>query len=309
MNQELQYLKLLKKVYKVKKKSKNRTDIDSFSQFGAQMRFDLSKEFPLITTKKIHWKSIVMELIWLLRGETNVTFLKKHQVRIWDEWADAKGDLGPVYGKQWRKWESFKLIPKCLIDSKFQNYKHIGTSFHDVLPLEILHCEIDQLKNVIERLKTNPECRRLIISAWNVSDLSEMALPPCHSFFQFSVIDGVLDLQLYQRSADMFLGVPFNIASYALLLHLVANECNLKVGSFVHTLGNYHLYDNLRDQAGIQLSRAPMKLPTVKINLAPGELMKFIDQDVSEMEWKDIQKLIVLENYVSHEKLDGKVAI
>lgn len=279
MKGEAQYLKLLNRLLKTKNKGKNRTDTDSFSIFGEQMRFDLRKGFPLITTKKVHWKSVVIELLWLMRGETNIAFLKKHNVRIWNEWADENGDLGPVYGKQWRRWDS----------------KSIG--------------EIDQLKLIIERIKTNPECRRLIVSSWNVGELPEMALPPCHSFFQFNVTNGRLDLQLYQRSADMFLGVPFNIASYSLLLHLVAHECGLEVGEFIHTLGNYHLYENHRDQAEIQVKRKPLPLPSLKICIRRGDLFKFIDELSTNMSWQDIQNYIVLENYQSHEKIEGKVSV
>lgn len=309
MHQEQQYLKLLNKVLKLKKKSSNRTDVDCYSAFGAQMQFDLSKGFPLITTKKVHWKSLVVELLWLMKGDTNITFLKKHDVRIWDEWADKDGNLGPVYGKQWRKWEDFKVVPFGPTDSKYSSFENRGVVVENETSHNIMYREIDQLTNVIEGIKANPTCRRLIISAWNVGDVPDMKLPPCHSFFQFNVSNGKLDLQLYQRSADMFLGVPFNIASYSLLVHLIANECGLEVGSFIHTLGNYHLYENHREQAGEQLTRTPMEFPSLKINLKPGELMNFIDHQISNLSWEEIKKVIVLSNYKSHEKIEGKVAV
>ena len=222
----------------------DRTGTGTKSVFGYQMRFDLKKGFPLVTTKKCHLKSIVHELLWFLKGETNVGYLQENGVRIWNEWADEHGDLGPVYGKQWRSWESIS---------------------GDV---------IDQIKEAIDLIKTNPESRRIIVSAWNVGELKEMALMPCHAFFQFYVADGHLSCQLYQRSADVFLGVPFNIASYALLTHMMAQACGLKAGDFVHTLGDAHLYLNHLDQAQLQLQRTPLKQPTLKLN----PLIKDIDQ-------------------------------
>ena len=213
----------------------DRTGTGVRSLFGRQVRFDLSQGFPLITTKRLHLKAIVRELIWFLRGDTNIAYLKAHGVSIWDEWADANGDLGPVYGKQWRAWEG----PD-------------GKSY-------------DQIGWLVEEIRRNPDSRRLIVSAWNVADIGRMKLPPCHCLFQFNVSEGKLSCQLYQRSADIFLGVPFNIASYALLTHLIARECGLGVGDFVHTFGDAHLYRNHEDQAREQLSRQPRPLPKLKL--------------------------------------------
>ena len=207
-----------------------------FLSFGYQMRFDLSEGFPMVTTKKLHLRSIVHELLWFLKGDTNVKYLQENGVRIWNEWADENGDLGPVYGKQWRKWEAK--------DGRI----------------------IDQVEQAIEQIKNNPNSRRIIVSAWNVGELDEMALMPCHAFFQFHVADGKLNCQLYQRSADVFLGVPFNIASYALLTHMMAQVCGLEAGTFVHTLGDAHLYMNHLDQAREQISREPLPLPTLKLD-------------------------------------------
>ena len=229
-----EYLDLLKKVKDSGKPKGDRTGTGTVSIFGHQMRFNLQESFPLLTTKKIHFKSVAYELLWFLRGDTNTKYLKDNGVSIWDEWADENGDLGPVYGKQWRDWKG-------------------ANGFHD------------QISNVIEQIKTNPNSRRHIVSAWNVAEIPSMALAPCHILFQFYVQDGKLSCQLYQRSADVFLGVPFNIASYALLTHMIANVCNLEVGDFVHTLGDAHLYNNHLTQAEEQLSRSPLEPPQIKV--------------------------------------------
>ncbi|MEC8537932.1 MAG: thymidylate synthase [Bacteroidota bacterium] len=230
------YLKLMKEVLDNGTKKNDRTGVGTLSIFGAQMRFDLGKGFPALTTKKLHLRSIIYELLWFLKGSTNTKFLKDNNVRIWDEWADKNGDLGPVYGHQWRSWMSNDGII------------------------------IDQISELIKNIKQNPNSRRLIVSAWNVGDIPKMALPPCHSFFQFYVSNNKLSCQLYQRSADVFLGLPFNIASYSLLCMMIAQVCNLEVGDFVHTLGDTHLYLNHLDQAKIQLKRIPKELPTMRIN-------------------------------------------
>jgi len=230
------YLKLMKDVLNNGTKKNDRTGVGTLSIFGAQMRFDLEKGFPVLTTKKLHLRSIIYELLWFLKGSTNTKFLKDNNVRIWDEWADENGDLGPVYGHQWRSWKSNDGIM------------------------------IDQISELIKNIKQNPNSRRLIVSAWNVGDIPKMALPPCHSFFQFYVSNNKLSCQLYQRSADVFLGLPFNIASYSLLCMMIAQVCKLEVGDFVHTLGDTHLYLNHLDQAKIQLKRTPKELPTMRIN-------------------------------------------
>ena len=229
-----EYLDLLKKVKDSGKPKGDRTGTGTISIFGHQMRFDLQESFPLLTTKKIHFKSVAYELLWFLKGDTNIKYLKDNGVSIWDEWADENGDLGPVYGKQWRKWQS-------------------ADGMHD------------QISGVIDQIKANPNSRRHIVSAWNVGEIPSMALAPCHILFQFYVQDGKLSCQLYQRSADVFLGVPFNIASYALLTHMIASVCDLEVGDFVHTLGDAHLYTNHLDQAEEQLSRSPLSPPKIKI--------------------------------------------
>ncbi len=227
----------------------DRTGTGTQSVFGYQMRFDLAKGFPLLTTKKVHLKSIIHELLWFLQGSTNIAYLKENGVRIWDEWADENGNLGPVYGYQWRNWP-----------------KPNGES-------------IDQIAKVVDDIKNNPNSRRLIVSAWNVADVDQMKLPPCHAFFQFYVADGKLSCQLYQRSADIFLGVPFNIASYALLTMMVAQVCDLELGDFVHTLGDAHIYANHRDQVHEQLSRTPKALPTMQINSAVKDIFGFKYED------------------------------
>ena len=231
-----QYLDLLRDVRDNGVMKTDRTGVGTKSVFGRQMHFDLNEGFPLLTTKKVHLKSIIYELLWFIAGDTNIAYLKEHGVRIWDEWADENGDLGPVYGHQWRSWPA--------PDGR----------------------TIDQLSNVIEQIKNNPDSRRLIVSAWNVAEVDKMALPPCHSLFQFYVADGKLSCQLYQRSADMFLGVPFNIASYSLLTMMVAQVCGLKLGEFVHTTGDTHIYTNHFEQVDLQLSREPRALPVMKIN-------------------------------------------
>ena len=245
----------------------DRTGTGTISTFGYQMRFDLNEGFPLLTTKKLHLRSIIVELLWFLRGDTNIQYLKDNNVSIWDEWADAQGNLGPVYGYQWRSWPDGKG----------------GT--------------IDQISNVIQQIKTNPDSRRLMVSAWNVADVDTMALPPCHSMFQFYVSEGKLSCQLYQRSADTFLGVPFNIASYALLTMMIAQVCDLKLGDFVHTFGDVHLYNNHLDQVKLQLTRDFRTLPTMKIN---PEVKNIFDFKLEDFE---------LTNYDPHPHIKGAVAV
>ena len=246
-----QYLELMKHVKECGIKKEDRTGTGTLSVFGYQMRFSLDEGFPLITTKKLHLKSIIHELLWFLKGSTNIDYLKEHGVSIWDEWADEKGELGPVYGAQWRSWPT-------------QDGK-----------------SIDQISEVINQIKTNPDSRRLIFSSWNVSEVDNMALPPCHALFQFYVSEGKLSCQLYQRSADIFLGVPFNIASYALLILMVAKVTNLKPGEFIHTLGDAHLYLNHLDQVEEQLLRKPKKLPVMKINKETNRIYEFVYEDFS----------------------------
>ncbi len=243
------YLDLLQHIKSQGTFKSDRTGTGTTSVFGYQMRFNLAEGFPLVTTKKTHLKSIIYELLWFLKGETNIAYLKENNVSIWDEWANENGDLGPVYGKQWRSWEA----PNGQV--------------------------IDQIKDVIHTLKTNPDSRRIIVSAWNVADLPKMALMPCHAFFQFYVANGKLSCQLYQRSADVFLGVPFNIASYALLTMMVAQVCDLGLGDFVWTGGDTHLYSNHMEQVDLQLSREPRALPTMKINPAVKDIFDFTFED------------------------------
>ena len=244
-----QYQQLLRHVLDSGVEKSDRTGTGTRSVFGYQMRFDLRDSFPMVTTKKLHWKSIAHELLWFLSGSTNIGYLKENGVRIWDEWADENGDLGPVYGSQWRSWPTAE-----------------GES-------------IDQISQVIDQIKTNPDSRRLIVSAWNVAEVPNMKLPPCHAFFQFYVANGELSCQLYQRSADVFLGVPFNISSYALLVSMVAAVTRLKPGDFVHTLGDAHLYSNHLDQAKLQLEREPRPLPTLKIDRVPDSIFDFTFDD------------------------------
>ncbi|HNR08967.1 MAG TPA: thymidylate synthase [Saprospiraceae bacterium] len=243
------YLDLLRKILAEGNEKTDRTGTGTRSLFGYQMRFDLSKGFPLLTTKKLHVKSIIHELLWFLKGDTNIAYLKAHGVRIWDEWADPKGDLGPVYGRQWRSWPS--------PDGR----------------------RIDQIQQVLDTIRQNPDSRRILVSAWNVAELDQMALCPCHCLFQFYVSEGRLSCQLYQRSADVFLGVPFNIASYALLTHMVAHVSGLKAGEFIHTFGDVHLYNNHLDQAMEQLSRTPKALPELRINPQVKDLFAFRYED------------------------------
>jgi len=244
-----QYLDLMRHVLEHGHEKSDRTGTGTRSVFGWQMRFDLAAGFPLLTTKKLHTKSIIHELLWFLQGDTNIRYLKDHGVSIWDDWADANGDLGPVYGKQWRRWET--------ADGR----------------------EIDQIALLIDGLKNNPDSRRHLVSAWNPADVPKMKLPPCHALFQFYVAGGKLSCQLYQRSADIFLGVPFNIASYALLTLMVAQVCGYQPGEFVHTLGDAHLYTNHLDQARLQLSRTPGPLPTLRLNPAVKDLLAFRFED------------------------------
>lgn len=262
-----QYHDLLKHVLNTGVKKEDRTGTGTTSVFGYQMRFDLADGFPLLTTKKVHTKSIIHELLWFLKGETNIKYLTDNGVSIWNEWADENGNLGPVYGYQWRSWPS-------------ANGKHI-----------------DQISQVVNQIKNNPDSRRMIVSAWNVGEIENMKLPPCHAFFQFYVADGKLSCQLYQRSADIFLGVPFNIASYALLTQMVAQVCNLKVGEFIHTLGDAHIYSNHFEQVNLQLSRDFRKLP--KLNLNP------LVKDLFDFKFEDI----AIVDYDPHPAIKGDVAV
>ena len=246
-----QYLKLLEHVKQNGQKKEDRTGTGTMSVFGYQMRFNLNESFPLLTTKKVHLKSVIYELLWFLSGDTNIKFLKDNGVSIWNEWADENGNLGPVYGHQWRSWPTSE-----------------GR-------------EIDQISNLINQIKKTPDSRRLIISAWNVGEINKMKLPPCHCFFQFYVADGRLSCQLYQRSADIFLGVPFNIASYALLTQMIAHVCGLECGEFIHTLGDAHIYTNHIDQVNEQLRRKPKKLPQIKINPSVKNIFDFKYEDFS----------------------------
>ncbi|WDI44584.1 thymidylate synthase [Bremerella sp. P1] len=244
-----QYLDLMQRILDEGVEKHDRTGTGTLSVFGHQMRFDLSEGFPVVTTKKLHLRSIIHELLWFLQGDTNIGYLKENKVRIWDEWADEEGNLGPVYGKQWRSWQT-----------------PTGET-------------IDQVSQLVEQIKKNPDSRRLIVSAWNVADVPHMALPPCHLLFQFYVAEGKLSCQLYQRSADVFLGVPFNIASYSLLTMMLAQVCDLQPGDFVHTFGDAHLYSNHLEQTKLQLSREPKSLPTMKINPDVKDLFAFKFED------------------------------
>ena len=262
-----QYHTLLKHIIDNGSQKTDRTGTGTISCFGYQMRFNLQDGFPMVTTKKLHLKSIIHELLWFLKGSTNIAYLKENGVGIWDEWADDNGDLGPVYGKQWRSWQGK--------DGKV----------------------IDQISDVIDQIKRTPDSRRLIVSAWNVADLPEMALMPCHTLFQFYVADGKLSCQLYQRSADVFLGVPFNIASYALLTMMIAQVCGLEYGDFVHSFGDVHLYNNHIEQANLQLSREPFPLPTMRINPDIKDIFNFTYADFT------------LENYQCHPGIKAPVAV
>ena len=262
-----QYLDLLDYVLKHGNVKEDRTGTGTKSVFGWQMRFDLNKGFPLLTTKKLHLRSIIHELLWFIRGDTNISYLKDNNVSIWDEWADENGDLGPVYGKQWRRWST----PEGR--------------------------KLDQLYDVISEIKNNPNSRRMIVSAWNPSDIGSMALPPCHCLFQFYVADNKLSCQLYQRSADIFLGVPFNIASYAILTHMIANVCDISVGDFVHTLGDAHLYKNHFEQAKKQLSRSIKKKPQIKLLKKHTKINDFVFEDFEII------------NYDPHPHISAPVAV
>nr|AIA16247.1 thymidylate synthase [uncultured bacterium] len=262
-----QYLDLLRHVMNHGTEKSDRTGTGTKSVFGYQMRFDLKEGFPLLTTKKVHTKSIIHELLWFLKGDTNIKYLKENGVSIWDEWADENGNLGPVYGSQWRSWQA--------ADGR----------------------TIDQITQVIEQIKKNPDSRRLIVSAWNVGEIDKMKLPPCHAFFQFYVAEGKLSCQLYQRSADIFLGVPFNIASYALLTMMIAQVCDLRPGEFVHTLGDAHIYSNHFDQVELQLSRDPRPLPTMRLNPSVKNIFDF--------KFEDIELL----NYNPHPAIKAPVAV
>jgi thymidylate synthase len=262
-----QYLGLLQYILDNGVSKEDRTGTGTTSCFGYQMRFDLSQGFPLVTTKKLHLKSIIHELLWFLKGETNIAYLKENGVSIWDEWADEKGELGPVYGKQWRSWEGAN-----------------GQT-------------IDQIADVVHQLRTNPDSRRIIVNAWNVADLPKMALMPCHCMFQYYVVNNKLSCQLYQRSADVFLGVPFNIASYALLTMMMAQVANLQVGEFIHTFGDVHIYNNHREQVQLQLSREPFPLPTMTLNPDVKDIFAFKYEDFT------------LENYQFHPAIKAPVAV
>jgi thymidylate synthase len=262
-----QYLNLLQHILDTGVHKTDRTGTGTQSIFGYQMRFDLQQGFPLVTTKKVHLKSIIHELLWFLKGDTNIGYLKEHNVKIWDEWASPDGELGPVYGKQWRSWEGK--------DGKV----------------------VDQISDLITQIKKNPDSRRLIVSAWNVSELPDMALMPCHTLFQFYVADNKLSCQLYQRSADVFLGVPFNIASYALLTMMIAQVCDLEPGDFIHTFGDAHIYNNHREQVQLQLTRTPYGLPQMRINPSVKDIFKFSYEDFE------------LVNYESHPAIKAPVAV
>lgn len=266
-NVDKQYVELCRHILDNGVQKQDRTRTGTISVFGYQMRFDLSEGFPLLTTKKLHVKSIVHELLWFLKGDTNIRYLNENGVTIWDEWADENGDLGPIYGKQWRSWPN----------GKGEN--------------------IDQIAQVVEQIKHNPDSRRLIVSAWNVANIDEMALPPCHCLFQFYVTDGKLSCQLYQRSADVFLGLPFNIASYSLLIHMIAHVTELEVGEFVHTLGDAHIYSNHIEQIKTQIEREPRKLPTLKI--------KRNVTDIDDFTFDDFEII----GYNPHPHIKGKVAV
>ncbi len=262
-----QYLDLVKKILEEGVSKDDRTGTGTLSIFGYQMRFDLQKGFPLLTTKKLYTRAIFHELLWFLKGDTNIKYLHDNNVTIWDEWADENGDLGPVYGYQWRHWPTYD------------------------------GGEVDQISQLVEQIKTNPDSRRLILSSWNAAMVNDMALPPCHTLFQFYVANGKLSCQLYQRSADLFLGVPFNIASYALLTHMIAQVCGLQVGEFVHTFGDVHIYKNHIEQCKLQLTREPRELPTLRLN--PGV------KDLFDFKYEDIEIL----NYNPHPHIKGDVSV
>jgi thymidylate synthase len=270
-NADITYQNLLTDVIQNGVSTNDRTGVGTRSVFGRQVRFDLTdNKIPLLTTKKVHWKAIVIELLWFIRGETNTSFLHKHGITIWDEWQGKNGELGPIYGHQWRKWGG------------------------------------DQLKKVIERIKTNPDCRRLIVNAWNADQIDQMALMPCHTMFQFKVYGDKLSCQLYQRSADIFLGVPFNIASYALLTHMVAKHCGLQAYEFIHTFGDLHLYNNHLEAAQLQLTRYPYNSPKIEINIDNPILFA---ENCDDLSWKEIEKAFQLVDYTSHPPIKASVAV
>jgi thymidylate synthase len=300
----IQYLDLLRHVLEHGKFKADRTGTGTYSVFGAQTRFDLRENFPVLTTKKLHLRSIIYELLWFLRGDRNVRYLRENKVTIWDEWADEKGDLGPVYGKQWRNWVKTQSRPRKSSDPAASQASlfDLGESSGDMMvtptgPRVRSKHGIDQIATVIEQIKKNPDSRRLIVSAWNVADIDSMALPPCHALFQFYVSEGELSCQLYQRSADIFLGVPFNIASYALLTLMVAQVCGLKPGDFIHTFGDLHLYANHVEQAKLQLSREPRPLPQMKLNPAVTNIDRFKFEDFE------------LVNYDPHPGIKAPIAV
>ncbi len=276
-NVDKQYLELCRHILDNGVEKSDRTGTGTLSTFGYQMRFDLNEGFPLLTTKKLHWPSIAHELLWFLSGDTNVEYLRENGVRIWDEWADKRGDLGPVYGEQWRKWEADK--------------PYFG------LRGEVEGRYVDQIADVIDQIRMNPDSRRLLVNAWNIGELDEMALPPCHFAFQFYVANGRLSCQLYQRSGDVFLGVPFNIASYSLLTHMIAHVTGLEVGEFVHTLGDAHIYSNHIEQVKTQLEREPRSLPTINI--------KRQVTDIDDFTFDDFEII----GYDPHPHIAGKVAV
>lgn len=283
-----QYHDFLRHILEKGSKKEDRTGTGTISTFGYQMRFDLAEGFPLVTTKKIFTKALIHELLWFIKGDTNVKYLQDNGVTIWDEWADEHGDLGPVYGKQWRRWFG---------DWKLRSTEVIDLGGGIFMPTSTESTLIDQLEDVIERIKVKPDCRRLIVSAWNPADIPKMALPPCHALFQFYVRDGKLSCQLYQRSADAFLGVPFNIASYALLTMMVAQVTGLQLGEFIHTFGDAHIYLNHRDQVELQLSRECRLLPVMKINPERKSIDDFVYEDFK------------LEGYDPHPTIKAPIAV
>lgn len=278
-----QYHDLLRHILEKGSAKSDRTGTGTTSVFGYQMRYDLSEGFPLLTTKRVHWPAVVHELLWFISGDTNVKYLRDNGVTIWDEWADGSGELGPVYGEQWRSWS--------------REYSEVDYGYDGEMYESFRTEYFDQLADVIEQIRTNPDSRRLLVSAWNVGELDQMALPPCHFAFQFYVADGKLSCQLYQRSADVFLGVPFNIASYALLTHMIAQVTGLAVGDFVHTIGDAHIYDNHREQVAEQLTRDFRKLPTLRLNPEITDIDSFTFADIT------------LDNYDPHPKITAPVAV
>ena len=267
----------------------DRTGTGTISVFGRQSRYDLTQGFPILTSKRVHWKSVVGELLWFLRGDTNIKWLKENGISIWDEWADKDGNLGPIYGQQMRRWSN-------LVDASPQGLHYDHKSGIGFIP-SYKDQPVDQIIDVIQQIKTNPDSRRLIVSSWNVADIPQMALAPCHTMFQFYVVNGKLSCQLYQRSCDSFLGMPFNIASYALLTHMIAQVCGLGVGDFVHTFGDLHIYSNHREQLKEQLSRTPYPMPKLVLNPEIKDIDSFTFEDIK------------LENYQHHPAIKGKVAI